>query len=85
MVVFRVGPQATSEMERLLHERTLEAIERLASGVAHKFNNLLQVIQGYAELGFDHVRVVTPSAWQPRPDQRSCSTGGRDCAGVGDP
>jgi signal transduction histidine kinase len=38
-------------MERLLQERTLEAIERLASGVAHKFNNLLQVIQGYAELG----------------------------------
>ena len=47
----QVGPQATSEMERLIQERTLEAIERLASGVAHKFNNLLQVIQGYAELG----------------------------------
>ena len=47
----QVGPQAASEMERLLQERTLEAIERLASGVAHKFNNLLQVIQGYAELG----------------------------------
>jgi signal transduction histidine kinase len=38
-------------MDSLLQERTLEAIERLASGVAHKFNNLLQVIQGYAELG----------------------------------
>jgi signal transduction histidine kinase len=44
-------PVATVELERLLQERTLEAIERLASGVAHKFNNLLQVIQGYAELG----------------------------------
>jgi two-component system cell cycle sensor histidine kinase/response regulator CckA len=43
--------QPAGEMERLLQERTLEAIERLASGVAHKFNNLLQVIQGYAELG----------------------------------
>jgi two-component system cell cycle sensor histidine kinase/response regulator CckA len=43
--------QPVGEMERLLQERTLEAIERLASGVAHKFNNLLQVIQGYAELG----------------------------------
>jgi two-component system cell cycle sensor histidine kinase/response regulator CckA len=43
--------QPTGEVERLLQERTLEAIERLASGVAHKFNNLLQVIQGYAELG----------------------------------
>jgi len=47
----QVAPQATNEMNRLLQERTLEAIERLASGVAHKFNNLLQVIQGYAELG----------------------------------
>jgi signal transduction histidine kinase len=47
----RLVPQATSEIDRLLQERTLEAIERLASGVAHKFNNLLQVIQGYAELG----------------------------------
>jgi two-component system, cell cycle sensor histidine kinase and response regulator CckA len=47
----RVTPAATSQTDRLLQERTLEAIERLASGVAHKFNNLLQVIQGYAELG----------------------------------
>jgi two-component system cell cycle sensor histidine kinase/response regulator CckA len=47
----QVAPQTTGEMDRLLQERTLEAVERLASGVAHKFNNLLQVIQGYAELG----------------------------------
>jgi two-component system cell cycle sensor histidine kinase/response regulator CckA len=44
-------PKATGEMDRLVQERTFEAVERLASGVAHKFNNLLQVIQGYAELG----------------------------------
>jgi two-component system, cell cycle sensor histidine kinase and response regulator CckA len=47
----RGTPQAMAEVDHLLQERTLEAIERLASGVAHKFNNLLQVIQGYAELG----------------------------------
>jgi PAS domain S-box-containing protein len=47
----RATTQSAGEMDRLLQERTLEAIERLASGVAHKFNNLLQVIQGYAELG----------------------------------
>ncbi len=47
----RLTAQTPEEMDRLLQERTLEAIERLASGVAHKFNNLLQVIQGYAELG----------------------------------
>jgi two-component system cell cycle sensor histidine kinase/response regulator CckA len=43
--------QEQSLLQRQLQERTMEAIERLASGVAHKFNNLLQVIQGYAELG----------------------------------
>jgi PAS domain S-box-containing protein len=47
----QVAPQAAKETDRFVEERTLEAIERLASGVAHKFNNLLQVIQGYAELG----------------------------------
>jgi signal transduction histidine kinase len=47
----QVWPRAADEVDRLIQERTLEAIERLASGVAHKFNNLLQVIQGYAELG----------------------------------
>ena len=47
----QVAPQTMGELDRLVQERTLEAIERLASGVAHKFNNLLQVIQGYAELG----------------------------------
>jgi two-component system, cell cycle sensor histidine kinase and response regulator CckA len=47
----QMAPQETGESDRLLQERTLEAVERLASGVAHKFNNLLQVIQGYAELG----------------------------------
>jgi two-component system cell cycle sensor histidine kinase/response regulator CckA len=47
----QLASQAEGERERLLQERTLEAVERLASGVAHKFNNLLQVIQGYTELG----------------------------------
>jgi PAS domain S-box-containing protein len=43
-----------------VQERTLEAIERLASGVAHKFNNLLQVIQGYAELGLITLESANP-------------------------
>jgi len=47
----QLASEATGERDRLLQERTLEAVERLASGVAHKFNNLLQVIQGYTELG----------------------------------
>jgi signal transduction histidine kinase len=46
--------------QQQLQERTLEAIERLASGVAHKFNNLLQVIQGYAELGLITLESANP-------------------------
>lgn len=46
--------------QQQLQERTLEAIERLASGVAHKFNNLLQVVQGYAELGLITLESANP-------------------------
>jgi signal transduction histidine kinase len=35
---------------RLLEASTLEAIGRLAGGVAHEFNNLLTVILGYSDL-----------------------------------
>jgi two-component system, cell cycle sensor histidine kinase and response regulator CckA len=52
--------QDQSLLQRQLQERTMEAIERLASGVAHKFNNLLQVIQGYAELGLITIESAHP-------------------------
>jgi two-component system, cell cycle sensor histidine kinase and response regulator CckA len=52
--------QEQSLLQRQLQDRTMEAIEHLASGVAHKFNNLLQVIQGYAELGLITIESAHP-------------------------
>ncbi len=35
---------------KLLQARKIQSIELLAGGIAHEFNNLLQVIQGYSEM-----------------------------------
>ena len=36
--------------QQFLHAQKMEAIGRLADGIAHEFNNLLQIINGYADL-----------------------------------
>lgn len=53
--IARVNQALAGEMEkrqeaqrRLLHTQKLEAVNRIAAGVAHDFDNLLSVILGYA-------------------------------------
>ncbi len=41
--------------EALLHSQRLDAVGRLAGGVAHDFNNLISVINGYCEILSDTV------------------------------
>ena len=47
--------------EQLLQSRKMDAIGRLAGGVAHDFNNMLMVITSYAELIADEIDANHPS------------------------
>lgn len=45
---------------QLLHAQKLESVGRLAGGVAHDFNDLLTVINGYSNLLLDHIGRESP-------------------------
>ena len=46
----RTAVNLRQSMEQLFHAQKLESVGLLAGGVAHDFNNMLQVILGYVEL-----------------------------------
>jgi len=59
----RMEQEAKELNEQLFQAQKMESIGRLAGGVAHDFNNMLNVILGYAEMALEDIDLESPLAY----------------------